>query len=401
MGSDLYMVSGTRLYRVTSSLSYSDIGEIKGTGNVYTTTNEQHVLIVTDGEWAYAANQDGVIQIAETGLVGAACQDGYAIAGKKLNEQFYISDLDDITSWTATEFSSADAIADPLVNLLSLHRRLMIFGSDTIEWWSNTGAADFPFARDPGGFAEVGLVAAGSAAKAGNTAFWLGQEFGTGGKAVYRANGYQPEMVSTHGIANVIEKRASPQTAWSFVYTQEQHTFYVLSFSDKTMVFDLSTGMWHYRKSKGMNRWRANCHAHIWGKNVVGDVENGKLYELDLDTYTEDGDTIRREADSAPVHANGDPAIMHEFFVDLEAGVGLDGSGQGSDPEMMISWSDNHGKTWGNEIIAKIGKTGEYDVQARIWALGEFRQRSMRIAISDPVPAHIIGAWCRLEPTTL
>jgi hypothetical protein len=397
MVNDLYVVSGNELYRVPHTLNAVLVGEIKGWGNVFMTTNETHVLIVTGQSWSYAADTDNIFQIAETDMVGALYQDGYGILGKRGTEQFYISDLDDLTSWTATEFSSADALADPLVGILSLQRRLMILGRDSTEWWSNIGAADFPFARDSGGFAEIGCKAPGSVVKAGNAGYWLGHDGGLGGYQVYRSQGYQPAPITKAGISKVIEELTDPDDAWGFAYTQEQHTFYVLSFSKKTIVFDLSTGLWHYRKSENIDRWRASGHAYIWGKNVVGDFENGKIYELDLDTFDDDGATIRRSADSAPIHARGDMATMHEFFIDMDTGRGLDGSDQGSDPELMISWSDDGGRTWGNEITMKAGKIGEYRTQVRMWGLGQFRQRIMRVAVSDPIPVYLHGAWANIE----
>jgi hypothetical protein len=393
MEDDLYVVSGSRLYRIESDLTEHDIGEVKGAGNVYMATNETHVLIVTP-QISYAANASGIVQTPEQNMVGAAYQDGYGISGKRGTEQFYISDLDDLTGWTATEFSSADALADELVNLVSLHRHLMILGKETIEWWANAGVADFPFVRVPGGFAEIGCRAPGSVAKIQNTVFWLGND-----NQVYVAVGFQPQPISPPGISRLIEQRPSPQTALAFVYSQEGHTFYVLNFSDMTLVYDLSSKLWHRRESMDQNRWRANCYARVWDKDVVGDYQNGKIYELDLDVFTEDGETIRREADSAPVHVRGELAIMHELFVDMETGVGLDGDAQGSDPDLMVSFSDDGGRTWGTEITAKAGKIGEYDTQVRLFGLGQFRQRVIRIAISDPIPANIHGAWANMEAT--
>lgn len=398
MGTDLYVVSGTKLYQVTSALIITEIGDILGNGNVFMVTNEEQILIVTQQQWAYSATATAIVQIAQEYMVGATYQDGYGIAGKRSTEQFFISGLVDsgggFTSWDATDFTSADAIADPIVGIISIHRQLMVLGRETIEWWSNVGAADFPFARIPGGFAEIGCRASGSVAKAENTVYWLGHDH-----QVYRAAGFQTQVISTPAISRKIEQQGSPDTAWSFVYAQDGHTFYVLSFDDITMVFDTNTGLWHYRESRDCDRWRANCHAFVWAKNVVGDYSNGKIYELDLDTFTDDTDFIRREADSAPIHARGDLAVMHEFFVDMETGVGLDGEVQGSDPELMISWSDDGGRTWSYEIMVKIGKIGEYLTQARIWGLGQFRQRSIRIAISDPIPANIYGAWANMEAT--
>jgi len=43
-----------------------------------------------------------------------------------------------------------------------------------------------------------------------------------------------------------------------------------------------------------LNRHRANCVAIAYNKIVVGDWQNGKLYQFDLNNYTDNGDAIMR-----------------------------------------------------------------------------------------------------------
>ena len=148
----------------------------------------------------------------------------------------------------------------------------------------------------------------------------------------------------------------------------------MLSFSDLTLVYDITTGLWHERESRGFNRWRVSCYQYAWAKHIVGDYSNGKLYDLDLGHYTEDDEEIAREAVSPPLYNKGTRAIMHEFCVGFEPGMGLN-SGQGDDPIALISWSDDNGHTWSNEREASIGQIGEYRNKALVTRLGMFRQR--------------------------
>ena len=75
----------------------------------------------------------------------------------------------------------------------------------------------------------------------------------------------------------------------------------------------------------------------------------------------------------------------------------IDGSGQGSDPEMMVRFSEDGGRTWGNQRIAGMGKLGNYGTRVRLTRCGMFRERSVRIAVSDPVKAVVVGAWMDRE----
>lgn len=391
MGAYLYVVSGQELYRVDSRKNAVLIGEVKGFSNVSMIENGTDVLITTGGR-SYAARADQILELPEFDLIGAAYQDGYGIAAKKGTEQFYLSGLDDLTSWSAIDFSSADTFSDNLVGLVSDHRELWLFGERSTEVWHNVGTAFFPFQRAGSGFMERGCMAPGSITKAMNRVFWLGNDY-----QVYMATGYDPKPVAQPGIVRLIEAAASPATAESFTYTQEGHTFYVLIFSDLTVAYDLTTGLWHTRKSAGMSRWRANCYANPWRLQLVGDYSNGNIYEMDMDAYSENGADLVRRMAAAPLNpGSGSRGVMDEFYLDMETGVGLT-TGQGSNPQAMLDFSDDGGKTWSNEHWTTIGAIGKYEARVRWQRLGAFRQRTVRITISDPVKCVVVKAKARVE----
>ena len=76
----------------------------------------------------------------------------------------------------------------------------------------------------------------------------------------------------------------------------------------------------------------------------------------------------------------------------IEAGKGLDGAStvQGSDPLMMVRWSDDGGKTWSNEAFMLMGKIGEWRWRVRLTRLGKSRDRVFELVITDPIPVRII-----------
>jgi hypothetical protein len=80
MGSALYVVSGGELYTVSRSGVATLVGSVGSTGHVRMTDNGTHVGIATNGP-AYAANASEILELPESGLVGATYQDGYGISG--------------------------------------------------------------------------------------------------------------------------------------------------------------------------------------------------------------------------------------------------------------------------------------------------------------------------------
>ena len=96
---------------------------------------------------------------------------------------------------------------------------------------------------------------------------------------------------------------------------------------------------------------------------------------------------------TAPViHSDRKRVFMHKFELDVQAGVGLT-DGQGSDPQFMLDWSDDGGHTWSAlQLWNSAGRIGNYLKRLRWLRLGQFRQRVMRLTISDPVTRTIIDA---------
>ena len=83
---------------------------------------------------------------------------------------------------------------------------------------------------------------------------------------------------------------------------------------------------------------------------------------------------------------------MPDFEVEMEKGVGL-ATGQGSDPQVMLDWSNDGGRTFvPAQKWRSMGKIGEYGGRSIRWdGLGSFYQRTMRLSISDPVKRVVLA----------
>lgn len=395
----LFAVSGNTLYEVDSAGTATSRGTINtSSGPVSMSHNQASTkqLILVDGTdgWIYTSS-GGLVQITDGDFFASSVvgfQDQYFILVRDGTGQFFLSNLNAGTVYTATDIANAEGDPDNLVTLINNHRELWLFGEKTIEVWYNSGASDFPFNRFEGGFLERGCAAAFSVAEDDNTVFWLGED-----RIAYRADGYTPQRISQHGIEEAWRKYATISDAEAFIYTMGGHKFYVLTFPTEaaTWVYDINTGMWHERQSFGLGRWRVSTHVEIYGKHLVGDSQQGRIGELDLDTYQEWGETMQGQATGPPVH-QGRLRIFHSLFeLDIESGVGLT-SGQGSDPRVWLDYSDDGGRSWSaRQTFRSMGKIGEYLTRLRWQRLGQSRQRIYRITVSDPVKRSFIGA--RLE----
>lgn len=355
-------------------------------------------LCIVDGTngWIYTTT-GGLVQITDADFLAAdtvTFQDQYFIFNQTGTGNFFLSNLNDGTAYTATDIAAAEGDPDDLVAVISNHREVWLFGETTIEVWFNSGDADFPFDRISGSFIERGCAAAFSIVRIDNTLYWLGED-----RIVYRASGYVPERISQSAMEHALEGYAVVSDVCAFVYTMAGHKFYVMNFvaENVTWVYDASTGLWHQRESRnadsvGLGRWRANAYASVYGKHLVGDFQTGQVGEMDHDTFAEYGNTMQGLAVGPPIDNDRKRVFIQKFELDVETGVGLTG-GQGSDPQIELAWSDDGGRTFGDlRPWRSMGKIGAYRQRLRWNRQGSSRQRIYKMVVADPVKRSIVAA---------
>ena len=391
-GSSLYAVVGATLYRIDTSGTATSAGTIgTTTGRVWLAGGTTHLCVVDGAKGYYQqAGESSLTQITDTDFPvpsSLAYQDGYFIVTESGSDAFYISASENAASWGGLDFASAEDSPDSAMVAVNRNRELWLIGETSTEAFYNSGNTAFPFTRVSGAVQPVGCGAKDSVAEGREGLFWLDDRY-----RVVAVNGYQVQAISTEQIEYQISLLANKSQAVGGTYSQEGHGFYVLSFPDKTFAFDTTTGLWHTRSS-GMygGRWRGQHFAFFAGKVLVGDYQNGTIWEMDLGYYKEGAALIRKQRAAAPVHSNRGLVTFASLEIEFEAGVGL-ATGQGSDPQAMLDWSDDGGHTWSNEHWASIGAIGNYRTRA-IWRrLGSSRDRVFRLTITDPVKTVILGA---------
>lgn len=410
-GGYTWWVASDTVYRMNTAYVVTTLGAIgTTTGEIGLVSNGSQLLIV-DGVagWIVDVAAATLTQIIDpdfpNGVTRAAYQDGFFLVTGDGSGRFYMCELPNSGSaWNGLDFASAEGSPDNTVGIISDHREVWLFGSDSAEVYVNTGA-EFPFQRSGNAFIEHGCAAAGTIAKADNTVFWLGTD-SRGSGIVWRADGYTPIRVSTHGLESEFATYSTISDATAFTYQQEGHIFYVLHFptASKTWVFDAATQAWGERAyrhpSTGViSRWRPNCMCFINGEHLVGDYETGAIYKLDLNTYTDDGAPILRLRATSALESAQTRLFFSSLQIDMETGVGLT-TGQGSAPLLMLRYSNDGGHTWSNEKTSNIGAVGQYGQRAKYTRLGNGRNRVWEISMTDPVKFAVFGAVLESEQGT-
>ena len=332
-GGYAYAVSGESLYKIDTLWKTTFIGTVAGsTGPVSMVDNGTQLFIACNGpSFIYNSLTNEFKQIDDPDFPGAVTVgylNGYFVFNEPNSQRLWITQLLDGTSIDPLDFASAEGSPDGLISVLVSHREAWLFGTNSVEVWYDSGAADFPLTPVQGAFNEVGCIAAFSVAKLDNGIFWLGAD-ARGQGIVYRANGYTAQRVSTHAIEWQIQQYADMTDAIAYTYQQDGHAFYVLIFpsANTTWVYDVATSMWHERAAfinGDFTRHRSNCQMSFNGEVVVGDHELGNIYAFDLDVFTDDGAVQKwlRSWRALPTGTNDlNRSAQHSLQLDAETGA--------------------------------------------------------------------------------
>ena len=330
--------------------------------------------------------------------------DGYFLAFDAATSTFYISGLNDGTTWDATQYAQRSIAPDPWkAMVVDGSRQIWLIGEQTGEVWYDAGTSPFPFSPVPGAVFGYGTPAPFSVKLAANTMCWLSQT-ADGAGIVVGATGVTPQRISTYAVETAIASYARDfiiTDAEAVVYSEAGHTFYCLSFpsANKTWVFDLSTGLWHERgvwddAAGNYDVWAPRSHCYAFGQHLVGDRITGEICTMDTALTTEcNGDLIRRLRIPPPLFRA--PSVRRLFVsrmeLILESGLGTS-SGQGQNPQVMLR-SSIDAKTWSNERLASAGAMGAYNAQV-VWTRlpSSLKMWVPEITVTDPIPWRIMGA---------
>lgn len=407
---DLYVVVNDVIYFVNSGFGFTAVGNIgPGTSVISMADNGQDVgddICVVDGStngWiitmstrAFAAIIDG------TGtFVGANRVDylqGYFLFNAPGTPYWYIS-LPNSVTFNALDVASKATYADNIKSLGVRQREVWLIGELTTEPWYLSGAADFPFEAIASTEVPYGTVATYSLMSIDVSLFWLAQDL-KGQGIVVKSDGYNAKRISTHAIEQEFQQYADLSDAVASSFQIFGHTFYVISFptANKTWAYDLATeqwSQWTWVDNEGdEHRDRVAFYAHAYDKIIGQDWETGHLYEIDPDTFTDNGDPIfcRR---GFPHVLNEMNRITHlSLTADIQCGTTEDNE---ADPLLGMRYSDDRGQSWSDPIYQPFGKIGEYLTSPQWQRLGMARDRVYELFWSEDIMTALNGAYVEVE----
>lgn len=391
----VYLVSGSTMYELQSDGTATPLGSgIRPGLDVLSISENGSTIQVVDGTRAfnYTPGTLTFAQVSDTDYPAAASTvtyiNSYFMYPWDLTNKFFSSDSNDATSYDPLFYSQADTQSDNVLTTLNFHQQLYVCGERSIEIWQFVpGASNFPWARFPGSSINIGLAGKFAAKVHKESIYMVGDDL-----LFYRLEGANPVVLSDPAVAFAWQEYTTTNDVFMFSMTWGLQEWIVITFptENKTWVFDATTGLFHERESLNeagvsLGRWRANCYCKAWNRHLIGDAFDARIGYLDRGTYDEYGNTLLFKVISPIMHADGATITLASLEYILEAGVGLT-EGQGSDPQIMLRWSDDGAQTWSAAAPTRsMGSIGEYQRRVRFTELGSFKNRCFETTISDPV----------------
>jgi hypothetical protein len=380
----LYAVSGNTLYRVSASGAATALGTVPGVQRVHMAQDGQSLVIVSNGN-GYVWDGSTLAQITDPDFrTAGACAfiDSYIVFVEKDTGRFFGSDLLNAASYDSLNFATAEAFPDKLITLAVDHRQIALFGTDTMELWYNAGGSGFPFERSPNGVVELGIAAEHGVTQVDNSLVWLASD-----RTIRRLSGLTPQKVSQYGVEKALRGYARVDDCEAFSYTHEGQLCAVFRFpsAGATWVYNASVGEFHERETYPDTAWLVNDAAQCYQQVLVQNPQTGAIGTLSAASMTEWGNTLRPEWTYQPIYNKGGRVYQSEIVMECETGIGLS-VGQGSNPQILLEYSNDGGREWIAHDARSLGAQGKYLQRVRWNRLGQSRNRVYRAWLSDPVP---------------
>ena len=400
----LFVVVGGYLYEITPAVAVTNRGALASLSSFVSLSDNGTQLLIVDGSkgYVYTPGTTTFTTITDVDFPAAdTCTflDGYFIVNRINTGQFWVSDLYNGLSWNGLWYATAESNPDNLVSVVANDGLLILLGEVSIEFWQDSGALDFPFAKITGSSNEVGLASKWTLARCGGFITFLAKTR-RGGYSIMRINGYQTEVISPPELAYNINHYAAPADSVAFSYVMNGKDFYQITFQadNETWLYDATVGTWSRLKTYGHERHMALFGLAFNGLVLVSDHENGNIYVLDDQVYSDNGFPIERELIGPHVWdaRSLNKTIISRLRIDMEGGVGIT-SGQGSDPQVMLQISRDGGHTWGGELWTSLGSIGKYAQRAEWRRLGLSRDWLFKLRLTDPVKPVVIGAYAEIR----
>ena len=393
---ELYKVTDNELIKIDVNKLKTSLGTISGS-NRCIFANDGTNLIITTGGKGYQLTGATLTEITDPDFQnGNSCTFlNQRIIYDGDGGKFQWSEIGDPDSIAPNNFATGESAPDDTIRVFAWREQLYLFGERTIETWYNTTSGTTPFLRVQNATMQAGLGAIHSVGATDEYVYFLGDD-----RRVYRFSATQPQNITSIAVSHQLDKLGDLSGAIADVIRIEGQNFYILTVQGKTFGFNEESNAWfNLSNTADETEYSFNSFVEVYGKRLCAD--KGSVLELDLDTYDNNGEVAINERIFGPITSSdlglgNSRVIMSRLWLQIEAGVGL-ATGQGDNPQLMVSASFDGGRSFINESDVLMGRAGEGRIDVKWDHCESFRSMFIKIRCSDPVFFSLFGATLEVK----
>lgn len=380
-------------------------GTLATTTGLVSMANSATQVVITDGTKGYLYTPailtfTPIAASFPNGAKTVTFVASFFVAEQPGSQQFWISNANDGSTWNALAFASASSFASNILAVDNNAGNLVLFCEQHMEFWQNVGTTPQPFAPILSAANEYGLAAIFSRAHVDQSIIFLAQTR-EGEVQFVQLRGFSVKNITDPDIGAIVNGFTTVFDATAMSYEVDEHKFYQITFpiENRSFMFDCSTGIWSEMQT-GANvlptRHLANLSAYYAGNRYFSDSVSSTIYTMDRNRYDDNGDVIVRELITRHVLSGFNRIRISSLYLDMETGVGLQ-TGQGANPQVMLQYSKDNGRTWSAERWASSGLVGNYIARVMWRRFGSTRDATFRIRMTDPVKFVITEGAMRIR----
>lgn len=391
-------------------------------GNVSMAYNNNNQIMIVDGTpqslptlaggYIFDTSTDTFTQITDTNFQGGTTVcfiTEYFMVNRPNTAVYQISALPNDgggLTWPANQQAASESEPGNLVSIAVLNQQGYLLGQNTIQVIYNNASADptvFTFSNMQGAFTQYGCAGSFTSIAVNNQVLFIGLD-AQGKGIVFAVTQYIPQRISNQSIELFLSKY-DLTNATVLAYQEEGHYFvqWNIPTADKSIVYDMNTQLWHYRSRWNPNsaKWerdRANYHVYIWNKHIVGDYENGNIYQQSQSFYQDNDYLLRRVRFLSYLVDDLERIFINFAQLDCQVGVGsIGGSPWNEEPIVSLRWSDDGGNTYSKSHQRSLGLAGQYTHRVYWNRLGKTRYRIFMLETDAAVPINFIAFHVKLQ----
>jgi hypothetical protein len=387
--SDLIAVSSTgRTYRIDDRSNAESVTDVQLSGGlrpVFTKTEDELVYAAGGPILRFAGKKTELLSNDAPIATHVAYADGYLVANERSSGRFQYSDAGLWRTWDPLNILTAESNPDVVTAIVATpFRELMVAGPSSVEQFERLPDGTTPFYRRWAVGEGLGLPY--TMVPADNGLWFVNSDY-----EFVRSSGQIGRPLSgdiqqkLDNITNWSEAWAAemPVDGQKFMLLQLPHAINVYGTPGITMIFDYKNNRWSLLYGWDPRRgvpacWPGRSVCSVWNRSFVGG-ENGKIFELDRNTFTNDGQVQRALYRSGHYDMWG-PIRCDGLRVRVARGDPLNGNVA---PKFQMRINKDN-RAWTRWMEKSLGARGDKFMFIDYPALGSCSSFQIEYIVTDP-----------------